>query len=74
MAALKRERCEAEYQKRKEKLEEEVELRDKLMKSVQQLEQRKREIQRELKLRNLSSAAAGSQLKSAIVVPHTGRE
>lgn len=72
MTALKKERFEAEHQKRKEKLEEEVELRDKLMKSVQQLEQRKREIQRELKLRNLSSA--GSQLKSAIVVPHMGKE
>ena len=72
MTALKKELCEAERQKMKEKLKEEDELRDKLTKSVQQLEQRKREIQRELKLRNLSSA--GSQLKSAIVVPRTGKE
>lgn len=68
--ALERQRSEAEQLRRKEKLEEEIELRDKLMKNVQQLEERKREIQRELKLRNLSS-----QLKSAIVVPHsTGKE
>ena len=71
MAALEKERSEAEQLRRKEKLEEEVELRDKLMKNVQQLEQRKKEIQRELKLRNLSS---GSQLKSAIVIPQAGQK
>ena len=54
-------------QKRQEKLEEEQLLRDKLVKNVQQLEQRRLEIQRELLLRTLPSG--GGQLKSAVVVP-----
>lgn len=70
-AAMEQQQREAGQQRRKEKLEEEVVLRDKLMKNVQQLEQRRLEIQRELKLRNRSS---GSQLKSAIVVPRTGND
>lgn len=71
--ALERQRSEAEQLRRKERMEQEIELRDKLMKNVQQLEERKREIQRELKLRNLSSQ--GSQLKSAIVIPkHTAND
>ena len=69
MEALEKERSEIEQLRRKEKLEEEVERRDKLMKNVQELEQRKKEIERELKLRNLSSP--DSQLKSAIVVPRS---
>ena len=72
---MAREQCEreAEQQRRREKLEEEASRRDQLMKNVQQLEQRRLELQRELKLRNLSSSAAegGPQLKSAIVVPNT---
>ena len=71
--ALERQHSEAEQLRRKERMEQEIELRDKLMKNVQQLEERKREIQRELKLRNLSSQR--SQLKSAIVVPkHTAKD
>lgn len=69
MEALEKLRCEEEQRRRKEIMEEEVELRDKLMKNVQQLEQRKREIERELKLRTSSSQR--SQLKSAIIVPRT---
>lgn len=72
--ALEQRQREAEQQRRREKLEEEATRRDQLMRNVQQLEQRRMELQRELKLRNLSSAAAvgsgGTQLKSAIVVPH----
>lgn len=69
LQVLERQRVEAEQLKRKEKLEVEAELRDRLMKNVQHLEERKRVIERELKLRNISSET--SQLKSAIVVPHT---
>lgn len=73
---MAREQCEreAEQQRRREKLEEEASRRDQLMKNVQQLEQRRLELQRELKLRNLSCSSAaegGAQLKSAIVVPNT---
>lgn len=72
---MAQEQCEreAEQQRRREKLEEEASRRDQLMRNVQQLEQRRLELQRELKLRNLSSSAGegGAQLKSAIVVPNT---
>lgn len=72
MALEQRER-EEEQQRRREKLEEEASRRDQLMKNVQQLEQRRLELQRELKLRNLSlsTGEGGAQLKSAIVVPNT---
>ena len=75
MALELRER-EAEQQRRKEKLEEEASRRDQLMRNVQQLEQRRLELQRELKLRNLSSSTGegGAQLKSAIVVPNTDKQ
>lgn len=74
MALELRER-EAEQQRRKEKLEEEANRRDQLMRNVQQLEQRRLELQRELKLRNLSSSTGGgAQLKSAIVVPNTDKQ
>lgn len=53
--------------KRQEKLKKEEELRDKLLKNVQQLEQRKMEVQRELLLKTLPTG--GKQLKSAVVVP-----
>lgn len=53
---------------RLEKLEEESVLRDKLIKNVQQLEQRKIEVQRELLLRSLT-AEGPPQLKSAVVIP-----
>lgn len=53
---------------RREKLEEESVLRDKLIKNVRQLEQRKMEVQRELLLRSLTSDGQ-SQLKSAVVIP-----
>ena len=52
---------------RLEKMHEETALRDKLIKNVRQLEQRKMEVQRELRLRNLNSEGQG--LKSAIVIP-----
>ncbi len=72
--ALAQERCEREVEqkRRREKLEEEASRRDQLMRNVQVLEQRRLELQRELKLRNLSSSAGegGAQLKSAIVVPN----
>ncbi len=54
-----------ETAKKKEKMREEEELRDKLLKNVQQLEKRKLEVQRELTLRALPA----SGLKSAVVVP-----
>lgn len=63
---LKKERLE---EARLERLEQEAELRDKLIKNVQQLEKRKVEVQRELLLRSLTSDGP-SQLKSAVVIPH----
>lgn len=64
---LEKERAEAA---RREKLEEESVLRDKLIKNVRDLEQRKMEVQRELLLRSLTSADGGqAQLKSAVVIP-----
>ena len=76
MLAVEQHQREAEQQRRREKLEEEVTRRDQLMKNVQQLEQRRLEIQRELKLRNLSSSSlpGGAQLKSAIVIPNTDKD
>lgn len=53
--------------RRQEKLREEEELRDKLLKNVHQLEQRRMEVQRELLLRALPTS--GLQVKSAVVVP-----
>jgi hypothetical protein len=64
---LEKERTEAA---KREKLQEESVLRDKLIKNVQQLEQRKIEVQRELLLRSLTSDGQ-SQLKSAVVIPKT---
>lgn len=53
---------------RLERLEKESALRDKLIKNVHQLEQRKMEVQRELLLRSLT-AEGQSQLKSAVIIP-----
>lgn len=61
---LERERAE---RCRLQQLKKETALRDKLIKNVQHLEQRKMEVQRELVLRNLP--AGQSQLKSAVVIP-----
>lgn len=58
-----------EEQQKKQKLEAEANLRDSLIKNVQDLEQRRLEIQRELLLRSLSSGSTATQLKSAVVVP-----
>lgn len=58
-----------EEQQKKQKLEAEANLRDSLIKNVQDLEQRRLEIQRELLLRSLSSGSTTTQLKSAVVVP-----
>ena len=63
--------------KRMERVAEEVSLRDKLIRNVQRLEQRRKEIQRELVLRDLSKGSsqhgrpghAGSSIPSAVVVP-----
>ena len=66
-AELKVEREKME-RNRLERLEEESSLRDKLIKNVQQLEQRKMEVHRELLLRSLTMDKQ-SQLKSAVVVP-----
>ena len=75
MLAMEERQREEDHQRRREKLEEEANKRDKLMKNVQQLEQRRLELQRELKLRNLSSSLeGGAQLKSAIVIPKTKSE
>ena len=75
MLAMEERQREEDHQRRREKLEEEANKRDKLMKNVQQLEQRRLELQRELKLRNLSSSLEGGvQLKSAIVIPKTKSE
>ena len=63
-----KQRKEEEQQKRR-KLEAEANLRDSLIKNVQDLEQRRLEIQRELLLRSLSSGSTATQLKSAVVVP-----
>lgn len=52
---------------KEEKMRGEEELRDKLLKNVQKLEQRKLEVQRELVLR---TTVDGGQLKSAVVVPN----
>ena len=68
--ALERQKREEDEERRRQKLEEEANLRDKLIKNVQQLEHRKLEIQRELLLRSLSSSS-GTQLKSAVVIPQT---
>lgn len=62
---LEKEKMEAT---RLEKMEEESVLRDKLIKNVRHLEQRKIEVQRELLLRSLTSEGQ-SQLKSAVVIP-----
>ena len=72
-----KERREAELKLEKERMEqhrikqlqEESALRDKLIKNVHQLEQRKMEVQRELLLRNLTSDGQ-SQLRSAVVIPN----
>lgn len=53
---------------RVERLEQESALRDKLIKNVHHLEQRKMEVQRELLLRSLT-ADGQAQLKSAVVIP-----
>lgn len=66
-----RQRKEEERLKR-QKLEAEANLRDKLIKNVQDLEQRRLEVQRELLLRSLSSESTATQLKSAVVVPTDG--
>lgn len=66
-AELKMEKEQAE-KSRLERLEQESALRDKLIKNVQHLEQRKMEVQRELLLRSLT-ADGQSQLKSAVVIP-----
>ena len=62
---LEREKLEKD---RLERLEQESSLRDKLIKNVQHLEQRKMEVQRELLLRSLT-VEGQTQLKSAVVVP-----
>ena len=54
---------------RSERLEKESVLRDKLIKNVHHLEQRKMEVQRQLLLRSLTSGRQQSHLKSAVVVP-----
>ena len=63
--------------KRMERVAEEASLRDKLIRNVQRLEQRRKEIQRELVLRDISKGSsqhgrpghAGSSIPSAVVVP-----
>ena len=64
--AIERQQREEERLRKQERTKAEALLRDKLMRNVQQLEQRKLEIQRELLLRSLSS---GAPLKSAVVIP-----
>ena len=56
-----------EKKRKEETMKEEEELRDKLLKNVQQLEQRRMEVQRELLLRTLPS---GKQRKSAKIAPN----
>ena len=53
---------------RSQRLEKESVLRDKLIKNVHHLEQRKMEVQRQLLLRSLTSGGQ-SHLKSAVVIP-----
>lgn len=62
--------------KRLERVAEEVSLRDKLIRNVQQLEQRRKEVQRELVLRDISQTSSSQQgrsgssnIPSAVVVP-----
>ena len=62
---LEKEKMEASRLRR---LEQESALRDKLIRNVHHLEQRKMEVQRELLLRSLM-ADGQSQLKSAVVIP-----
>ena len=50
-------------------MEDELALKNKLLKSVQQLEQRRMEVQRELLVKSQSSS--GVTLRSAVVVPNT---
>ena len=59
-------RAEAEQQRR-QKLEEETKLRDSLMESVKQLQQRKQDIQRELLQRTLPTDKG--KIKSTVTVP-----
>ena len=54
---------------------EEAVLRDKLIRNVHQLEQRRKEVQRELVLRNISSGSSSQEsrgasgIASAVVIP-----
>jgi type III secretory pathway component EscU len=62
---------------RRERVAEEASLRDKLIRNVQQLEQQRKEIQRELVLRDMSGRPSSSsqrrrsrhEVPSAVVVP-----
>ena len=61
---------------RRERVAEEASLRDKLIRNVEQLEQQRKEIQRELVLRDMSGRSSSSQRRrsrhdvpSAVVVP-----
>ena len=71
---VEREQREAAEQKRREKVREEASLRDRLIHSVHQLEQRRKELQRELVLRDNSQEVSSRQrresaIQSAVVVP-----
>lgn len=48
---------------------EEASLRDKLIKNVQQLEQRRRELERQLYVRDSSTDSTSNHLHSAVVLP-----
>ena len=54
-----------ERQRRRGRLEEEASLRDRLIRSVQELERRRMAVQRELLLRS----KPGGTLRSAVVIP-----
>ena len=71
---LERQQKEEAERKWKEKLRKEASLRDRLIRNVQQLEHRKRVLQRELVSRGSilpheDRGSSGSQLSSAVVVP-----
>lgn len=64
---LKNQEREEGEKRMREKMEEEMTFKNKLLKNVQQLEQRRMEVQRELMAK--SRLSSGETLRSAVVVP-----
>lgn len=68
-----REKKERKGRERAKCLKEETSLREQLIRNVQELEQKKLEVQRQLLLSTLNNSASSSsvgQLKSAVVIPN----